>query len=411
MMVMRVLLFVCIAVVQLMYSNAYYSMHHYRSRTNLAKQASLDRQTRTSTSATGISETEKNVVSKEKEINSGLFRKISMSNKVFEFEEILSSEDVDEYQKRFHNLMVLFPDVSETDLRTLVFISPLLLALETGSLQTAVSRLQEELPFVDPSYVISQRSCGLDLLLSCMSPMFDLETRRNDVVQVIGRERNVTEFLRRVPHCLTPRYLVALRDHCIVMKELLHLDAKSSLNIVERWPGILGIDLVQSLSRFNSSMHRLELVPYQETGSFYLTKILRAVPRALMQDMPRRVRALSLILDISCHNFNLPFKAFSDLFILLRNHQAHLLRQNFPLWDLPTIIDKYPRILTQKIQGLKSNFEVLEGILDPLEISADNFVNIFPRSLGFNPHHLLATAHGIAAVLPGLSVHDIYKRY
>lgn len=296
MMVMRVLLFAFTAVVQFMCSNAYYSMHHYRSRTHLAKAASFDHQKLTAPLATGISETEKYVVSTEKEVNSGLFRKISMSNKVFEFEEILSSEDVDEYQKRFHNLMIMFPEVSETELRTLVFISPLLLALETGSLQTAVNRLHDELPFVDPSYVVSQRSCGLDLLLSCMSPMFDLETRRNDVVQVIGRERNVTEFLRRVPHCLTPRYLVALRDHCIVMKELLHLDAKSSLDIVERWPGILGIDLVQSLSRFNSSMQRLELVPYQETGSFYLTKILRAVPRALMQDMPRRVRPLAPML-------------------------------------------------------------------------------------------------------------------
>jgi hypothetical protein len=317
MMVMRVLLFACIGAVQFMYLNAYYSMHHYRSRTHLAKQASVDRQKLTVTSATGISETEKNVVSKEKEINSGLFRKISMSNKVFEFEEILSSEDVDEYQKRFQNLMVLFPEVSETDLRTLVFISPLLLALETGSLQTAVDRLHEELPFVDPSYVVSQRSCGLDLLLSCMSPMFDLETRRNDVVQVIGKERNVTEFLRRVPHCLTPRYLVALRDHCIVMKELLHLDAKSSLNIVERWPGILGIDLVQSLCRFNSSMHRLGLVPYQETGSFYLTKILRAVPRALMQDMPRRVCIIAPTLGISCHNLDLTCRLYTDYFYVL----------------------------------------------------------------------------------------------
>jgi hypothetical protein len=88
-----------------------------------------------------------------------------------------------------------------------------------------------------------------------------------------------------------------------------------------------------------------------------------------------------------------------------------LLRQNFRFRDLPTIIQKYPRILTQKIQGLKSNFEVLEGILDPLEISADNFVNMFPRSLGYNPHHLLATAYSIAAVLPGLSVHDIFERY
>ena len=242
---------------------------------------------------TAISTTEKeeSAVSKtkEKETNSGLFRKISQSNKNFDYEEILSAEDVDEYQKRFHSLMVIFPHVRETELRTLVFTSPLLLALETANLKKAVDRLKSDLPFIDPSYVISQRSCGLDLLLSCMSPLFDLETRRNDVISVIGKERNVTEFLRRVPHCLTPRYLLALRDHCIVMKEYLNLDSKSSLDMVERWPGILGIDILTSLSRFNASLHRLELVPAQETGTFFLTRILRAVPRALMQDMPRRV--------------------------------------------------------------------------------------------------------------------------
>jgi hypothetical protein len=254
--------------------------------------------------ATGITEKEESSASKtkEKETNSGLFRKISQSNKNFDYEEILSAEDVDEYQKRFHNLLALFPHVRETELRTLVFTSPLLLALETENLKKAVDRLQSDLPFIDPSYVISQRSCGLDLLLSCMSPLFDLETRRNDVVTVIGKERNVTEFLRRVPHCLTPRYLLALRDHCIIMKDYLNLDAKSSLDMVERWPGILGIDLLTSLSRFNASLHRLELVPAQETGTFFLTKILRAVPRALMQDMPRRVSVFFPISSSSKHD-------------------------------------------------------------------------------------------------------------
>lgn len=90
--------------------------------------------------------------------------------------------------------------------------------------------------------------------------------------------------------------------------------------------------------------------------------------------------------------------------------QAYLLRQNFPLWDLPTIIQKYPRILTQKIQGLKGHYEILKEVLDPLEISSDNLVNIFPRSLGYNPQSLLAGAHNIAKLLPGLSVHDVYKR-
>ena len=171
-----------------------------------------------------------------------------------------------------------------------MFTSPLLLALETESLQAAVSRLILELPFINPSYVIAQRSCGLDLLLSCMSPMFDLETRRNDVIAVIGKERNVTEFLRRVPHCLTPRYLLALKDHCYILKEMLQIDTRTSLDIVERWPGILGIDLAQAVTRFNTSLHRLDLIHPDESAPLLISKLLRAVPRCLMQDMPRRVR-------------------------------------------------------------------------------------------------------------------------
>lgn len=140
-----------------------------------------------------------------------LFRKINYSNKEFNFEEILSPDDVVEYQKRFHDLMVLFPNILESDLRSMIFISPLLLALETKDLNKAVARLKYELPYVDPSYVIAQRSCGLNLLLSCMSDTFNLSASTSNVVDVIGRERNITEFLRRVPFSLTPRYKLTVR--------------------------------------------------------------------------------------------------------------------------------------------------------------------------------------------------------
>ena len=91
-------------------------------------------------------------------------------------------------------------------------------------------------------------------------------------------------------------------------------------------------------------------------------------------------------------------------------HQTYLLRQNFPLWDLPEIILKYPRVLTQKIQGLKSNHEILQGTLNPLGISVDDFINTFPRALGYNPLQLLVTAESISDALPGLSVNDIFQR-
>lgn len=87
-----------------------------------------------------------------------------------------------------------------------------------------------------------------------------------------------------------------------------------------------------------------------------------------------------------------------------------MLKQNFPHWDLPTIILKYPRVLTQKIQGLKKNHEILRGTLDPQGICADDFINIFPRALGYNPLQLLSSAESIADALPGLTVRDIFQR-
>ena len=132
-------------------------------------------------------------------------RGLSMS---FGFDEVLSADDVADYQKRFRALSSLFPGVMESDLRALVGISPLLLVIGTDDFRAAVDRMQSELPFVDPSYAVSQRSAGLDLLLSFMSPTFDLAARCQLIENEIGPNRNLTEFIRRVPHALTPRYLL-----------------------------------------------------------------------------------------------------------------------------------------------------------------------------------------------------------
>lgn len=77
---------------------------------------------------------------KEAEVkkNAGLFRKMTYYNKDSEFGEILTSDDVKEYQKRFLSLQDLFPLLSETDMRSIVFISPLLLALETNDCNTRI---------------------------------------------------------------------------------------------------------------------------------------------------------------------------------------------------------------------------------------------------------------------------------
>lgn len=223
------------------------------------------------------------------EKNAGLFRKITYPNKDFEFGEILTTDDVEEYQKRFQGLKELFPFITEIDLRSLVFISPLLLALETESLQTAVRRLANDLPYVDPSYLIQQRSCGLDLLVACMSPTFNLELRLNDVKAIIDN-RDLTAFIQRVPHSLTPRYLLALQDHCFILNDVLGFSLTKSLNVIENWPGILGIDLKKHLTRFITSLHKQKLLPAKKKDEEkFISNLMYKVPRCLMQDMPRRV--------------------------------------------------------------------------------------------------------------------------
>lgn len=78
--------------------------------------------------------------------------------------------------------------------------------------------------------------------MACISPSFNLEKRRNDVVAVIDN-RNITEFLQKVPHALTPRYLVLRQDYCFIFKDVLGISLKDRVDIIETWPGIIGIDL------------------------------------------------------------------------------------------------------------------------------------------------------------------------
>ena len=143
----------------------------------------------------------------------------------FGFDEVLSADDVADYQKRFRALSSLFPGVMESDLRALVGISPLLLVIGTDDFRAAVNRMQSELPYVDPSYAVSQRSAGLDLLLSFMSPTFNLAARCQLIENEIGPKRNLTEFIRRVPHALTPRYLLGVN-----MNEITHVYPPHILN-------------------------------------------------------------------------------------------------------------------------------------------------------------------------------------
>ena len=126
----------------------------------------------------------------------------------FGIDDILSQEDLTSIGESFDRLIQLFPSIERETLRRIATKSPYLLALTPDKLSFAVNRIKAELPSVDPSYVMSQRTLGVELLIHCISPAFNIGDQVAQAEQILGEKRNLTEFIRRVPHVLCPRALI-----------------------------------------------------------------------------------------------------------------------------------------------------------------------------------------------------------
>lgn len=87
------------------------------------------------------------------------------------------------------------------------------------------------------------------------------------------------------------------------MKEKLQIERKVAVDIVEKWPGILGIDIYKSLNRLNSSLSRVvdlnennNTKTYKKPYPLFMSNVVKIIPRVLMIDISRKVRELILFI-------------------------------------------------------------------------------------------------------------------
>ena len=343
----------------------------------------------------------KSAISVNREISKGGFFR-TFTSTTFEMDDILSTSDMAETWLRFSSLLELFPDVDEVYLRDTVSRLPLYLAIETEKFSYAVERMRKELPFVDPSYVLQQRAAGLDLFLSFMGGRLDDDGSKSSGSHEFNVSQHVEEleaflihkgyqgtdtmeFVRRVPHAVTSRYLLALQDFCVVIEDALGLSAADAMAIVEKWPAILTVDVAVGLRRLQTSLARLL---QSEAGGgrgggpdvHLLATIVKTVPRVLVQDPSRRLK---------------------------------LLAETYPRWDLISILRQHPRVLTEKAVTLDARYGGLLAQFADVEGSpalVDAFINKYPIALLRNAVNLRKSMDAALEALPSCRIEDILDR-
>lgn len=245
----------------------------------------------------------------------------------FGIEDILSENDLVVFQERFRRLQEIFPRVTERDLTKIITSSPMFLTMNPENFEEALSIIAAIYPAVDPSYIIQQKSPGLELLLSTMSGNFDFSGRQSRLHNIIGHDRNVTEFIHRIPHALLPRYAARLESQVETFRRVFPTTCRNNsatiFSIVEKWPSILSIvDLEASILELDHFFKKQNL-SFQEKELFM---IIKGAPQALQ-------------LSSSMKRF-----AF--------------IKSQFPRWDHSKVIVEYPKVLTWASDSLDTHYQV-----------------------------------------------------
>ena len=228
----------------------------------------------------------------------------------------------------------LFPSLPKEALNAVLDRAPILLTIQPEDLSEGVERMKEALPFCDPSYVLQQHVAGVDLLLYFTSlkgsppnsPMDTIGSQMEAVAAVLGLHPSdnataITQFLRRCPFAILPKYCSALQTQLRVLESTLSLSRSVSISTVMKFPILLELDLPLRLQILNSSLAAADI----PTSTAQLTRIVRTVPRVLMQDVGRRIENL---------------------------------KQLYPKWELARVVREYPRVLTHKYTVLDSHYQV-----------------------------------------------------
>ena len=320
-------------------------------------------------------------------------------NNLGELYDILAPQDVEWATDRLRHLKSILPDsLSRYELNEIVLRHPILLSLDTDKITEAMMKMEKAIPFVDMSYLLKQHSPGIELLIQCLSPSFDLEEQYKELSMFLDINKvNPKNFVRRVPYALAPRYRLALTDHCMVLQEELGYSSKEALGIIMKWPAVL----VQKNLRTN--IGRLEVallnagmidlkneskeadnnsidVANAQVNRKMLSKLVGTVPRVLRKDTPRRIQHL---------------------------------RKSFPNWKLKTVIWNYPRVMTQDINKIRDRCAELQSTFDHAtnaKIDVDKLINVMPSMLSRNVDQLIENANMLQQLLPDAKLEYILSK-
>ena len=284
--------------------------------------------------------------------------------------DILNNADLEEVEARFEQLRGIFSTVAVDELEEIVRLSPVLLFLETSKIKEAIRKLNTAVAFVDPSYLLTQRAPGVELLMSVVTtPSIDISMAMQDVVSVVGANYNTTGLVRRVPQILTPKYLLALKEVLSTLDGKLGCTNLEGLALVERFPGIVNVasSLPSKIDRLEASLLKNGILLEGNGGSdVTLKSIVLAVPRVLMQDTDKRLHYLSV---------------------------------QYPSWSLGKVVKYNPHVLTQKLDLLAAHYSDLARELSDL-CDVDIVINNMPTALRFSTTGLRGKAAKMSSLFP-----------
>ena len=189
-------------------------------------------------------------------------------------EDILAKDDLEIMRANIPAMRSIFKHIDTASFESLVHSYPILLAMKPDELSTAISRLNSQVPYVDPNYMVAEHSAaGIELLMSCRSPIFNLSRQVEETSKVlriggVSTFNTTRAFIRRVPHVLNPRYRSRLHDQLLIMRDMLTLKSHSeALGIVKRWPGIIMIaELGPRIELLATALTNLDILPRSATA-------------------------------------------------------------------------------------------------------------------------------------------------
>ena len=285
---------------------------------------------------------------------------------------------------------------------------PLLLSMEEEKISKAVAVMRCQAPFINPTFLLQQRSPGIELLVACTFPTFNLTREMDEIsafyfqaqgthacTRVLNmRSRNkgkakdqkaaaetsglsprelVEDFVRRAPHVLAPRFKSALYAHTAALEEKLNMAPGAALHLVVKWPGLLSLrNIHDKLNMLNASLVEHDM----PNDLVFIRALVQRNPRVLHKDMGKRVDSL---------------------------------RTHFPRWNLRKVARQNPRVFTQHLSSLRKAYEGLVAEFGEV-CDVDALVNALPSALHRRPTTLRANVQALLLELPNCSEESLLNR-